>query len=112
MTETINTVRAECPICGSIFKATSNYPADQKLYDHMQNGKAHRRRAREMVWSDNIWTIGRGEATCPICGKRFTRGYHHPADQKLYCHMQNGKAHKCLARQMNWNDNGWNWYNI
>ena len=51
--------------------------------------------------------ITKSSATCPICGKAFERGYYHPADEKLYCHMQNGKAHRQRAREMNWDRSYW-----
>jgi len=52
--------------------------------------------------------INQAIAQCPICGKTFERGYYHPANQKLYCHMRNGgKAHRRRAREMNWNMHNW-----
>ena len=48
------------------------------------------------------------EATCPLCSKTFFQGGFHPASQKLWQHMGDGKMHRKTRRKMLWNKSGWN----
>ena len=48
------------------------------------------------------------EATCPVCSKTFFQGGFHPASQKLWQHMGDGKMHRKTRQKMLWNKTGWN----
>ena len=92
------TIRSKCPTCEE-FERDEIYPADQKLYMHMEDGTAHRQEQRKMQWDTSEWG---NCAQCPICWKEFATGGIHPADQKLYLHMKHGKAHRREQREMQW----------
>ena len=38
-------------------------------------------------------------AECPVCGKEFRVGYHHPADQKLWHHMRSFRPRSAHRQQ-------------
>jgi hypothetical protein len=46
---------AECPMCERKFRGGWYHPADQKLYDHMRHGKAHRSYSNNMPWDTRKW---------------------------------------------------------
>jgi hypothetical protein len=59
--------------------------------------------------------IGFYNSICPVCNKKFSCGWFHPADQKLYCHMNGmvskggrGKsAYRALLNTIDWETDRW-----
>ena len=81
--------------------------AKQKLWQHMGNGKAHRRARYRMDWDTESESESEPAPTeCPVCGKEFAEGYHHRATQKLWQHMGSTKAHRRERYKMDW-DRDW-----
>jgi len=113
MIEEISNHIAICPICRRRFHGGWFHPADQNLYEHMIRGKSHRRHVDEISWDTRNWhwmeDISNRKAECPTCNRIFHCGWFHPADQKLYDHMRNGKAHRSHSDQIPWDTRNWHY---